>query len=183
MKALVVIDYINEITHPEGKLSGKGYTDFIKESDTFTYLNDLILRFREEKNLIIFVKVAFKEDYSDHPTSSPLFGKAKEFNALQNDTWATEFNGQLGVQEDDLIVTKNRVDAFHNTDLLEILRQNNITDVHIAGVATDLAVEAVARTAHDNDFLVTIESQACAAANKEDHENSLATMSKIAVIK
>lgn len=183
MKALLVVDYINEITHPEGKLSGKGYSDYIDSHNTFEYLNKLISEFRAEEELVIFVKVAFKEDYSDQPENSPLFGKAKEFGALQSGTWATEFHKQLNFQEDDMVITKNRVDAFHDTGLLQILRDSNIDELHIAGVSTDLAVESVARTAHDNHFSVVIESQACAAANEADHDNSLRTLSKIAVIK
>jgi nicotinamidase-related amidase len=63
-----------------------------------------------------------------------------------------------------------------------ILRARGISKVAITGVATDLAVEATARCAHDLDYGVTVLSNCCAAATDADHENALAFLSKIAVV-
>lgn len=183
MKALLVIDFINEIVDEKGKLSGKGYASFMHENSTFEKLNEAIAKFRRANLPIIFVRLAFKNDYSDQPKSSPVFGKAHEFSILSEGTWSTEIHASINKKTSDIIMTKNRVSAFHNTELTKILHKKNVTDVYICAVATDLAGEATARSAHDNDFKVTVIADACAAANLADHEKSLAFLPKIASVK
>lgn len=63
---------------------------------------------------------------------------------------------------------------------VDMLRAAGMTDVYIAGVATDLAVEAAARSAHDNDFAVHVVTDASAAANQADHDKSLHVLPKFA---
>jgi len=182
MKALLVIDFINEIVDDKGKLSGKGYASFIRENSTFEKLNDVITKFRTANLPIIFVRLAFKGDYSDQPKSSPVFGKAHEFGILSEGTWSTEVHASVDKKDSDTVITKNRVSAFHNTGLTKLLRDKGVTDVYICAVATDLAGEAAARSAHDDDFKVIIVADACAAANSADHEKSLAFLPKIATV-
>jgi nicotinamidase-related amidase len=180
-KALIVIDFINEIVSTEGKLATKGYSAFIAENGTFGHLNTAIGAFRKSVDPVIFVRLAFNSDYSNQPKGSPVFGKANEFGILADGTWSSEINDAVDYRKgDDEVVVKSRVNAFHATELQELLSNQGITDVYIAGVATDLAVEAAARAAHDLDFNVHVVSDACAAANQEDQEKSLRFLPKIA---
>jgi nicotinamidase-related amidase len=112
-----------------------------------------------------------------------LFGKAHEFQALKLNSWATKFHEQIDVKENDIILTKHRVNAFHATPLDLILKNNKIDSLLVAGVATDLAVSNAVRDAHDMDYQVTILADCCAAANNEDHETALLSLKKIAVVK
>ncbi len=59
------------------------------------------------------------------------------------------------------------------------MRNNNITDLYICGVATDLAVQVAARDAHDRDFVVHVVEDCCGAANELDHTTSLVPLKKI----
>lgn len=181
-QACIFIDFINEIVHPDGKLSGKGYTDFISEFDTLTHVQQELHAARIRGDMIIHVRLGFSESYIDQPKNSPLFGKAHEYTALQENTWATEFHESIKIEPTDTIITKRRVSAFYGTELDLLLRNNNITHVRIAGVATDLAVATTAREAHDRDYKVSIPFQACAAAIFEDHVNALGLLEKIATI-
>lgn len=182
-KALVVIDYINEIVDAEkGKLSGKGYGTFIAENDTFSKVNKVIHTFEENGDLIVFVRLAFLPSYAEQPKASPIFGKAAEFQILQDGTWSTEISPIIYQPEKSVVITKQRVSSFYATRLEALLRNSGVNEVHLCGVATDLAVEAAARDAHDRDFKVYVLSDACAAANQEDHTNSLTFMSKIAQV-
>lgn len=179
-KALVVIDYINEIVDPKGKLAGKGYVTFVERHSTLKRLAELILHFRSNELPVIYVRVGFTPNYDRHPEHSPLFGAAKKFGALQSGTWATEFHPQIAPMPDDVIVAKSRVSAFFGTRLNTVLRDHGIAEVVLAGVATDLAVQSAARDAHDLDYSVTVIADCCAAATDEDHESSLKTLRKIA---
>lgn len=184
MKALVNIDWINEIIDEEnGKLSKKGYSNFINENNVIENLNYAIKKFREKNELVIFVRLAFDKSYFEQLKDSPIFGKAHEFGILKENEWSTEIHRDIDIILDkDIVITKHRVSAFYNTKLEDILRNNQIKELFLSGVATDLAVESTARDAHDRGFLVNIISNACAAANEEDHKNSLRFLKKISKV-
>lgn len=181
-KAVVVMDYINEIIHPEGKFKGKGYADFAKENNTLENVRETVNSAREKGMYIIYVKVGFSPDYNDQPKNSLLFGKADEFEALKLGTWNTEFHESLDVREEDKIIIKNRISPFYGTDLDNFLKEKSITDLYLCGVATDLVVESTARDAHDRDYNVFVLSNCCAAGSNEDHEKSLNTLKKFSKV-
>jgi len=182
-KALIFIDFINEIVHENWKLAWKGYSDFIKKNNIFQNISFALQQAREKNFLIIHVKLGFSAKYTEQPTTSPLFGKAHEFRALKLHSWGTEFHEQIDVKEDDIVLTKHRVSSFYATSLDLILKNNKIDSIFIAGVATDLAVSSTVRDAHDRDYQTTIISDCCAAANDEDHQSALLSIKKIANVK
>jgi len=180
--ALILIDFINDIVHEDGKLSKMGYYDFIVRNNTQQVLADVLKTAREKEWLICHVRVGFSAGYVDHPAESPLLGGAKKFEALLNGEWGTEFNEIALPQNDEVIIQKTRVSAFYNTSLDTVLRADNVKNLHIAGVATDIAVESASRDAHDRDYNVFVIQDACVAANDEDHKTALATISKFAKV-
>ena len=180
--ALICIDFINDIVAADGKLSGKGYADFCLRHQTLDRLSALQQRCRREGLELFHVRVGFSPSYREQPKHSPLFGKADQFQALLLDGPGTEFHPKAAPVGDESIITKHRVSAFYATELELLLRTMKVDRVLIAGVATDLTVEAAARDAHDRDFRVTVVSDCCAAACDADHEKSLRTLGKIARI-
>lgn len=181
--ALICIDYINEIVSQGGKLSGKGYYDFVSKYETLDRVARAQRHFRSEGSVIIHVGLGFSANYAEHPTQSLLLGKAREFKALQLGTWGTEFNTKVAPVDGDSILTKHRISAFYHTALDTILHVQGVQQVYLAGVATDLAVQSAARDAHDRDYVITVLADCCAAANEEDHESSLRTLQKIATVR
>lgn len=177
-KAIIVMDYINEIVHPEGKFKGKGYADFCKENNVLENVAEAVTSMRNAGGHVIYVKVGFKGDYSDVPKNSVLFEKAPVFKALQQDTWATEFHEFLDVRDSDFILTKNRISPFSNTQLDDYLKSNDINNLYLAGVATDLVVQSAARDAHDRDYSVYVLSDCCGAGNIVDHDAALGNLEK-----
>jgi len=181
-QALLSIDFINEIIHPEGKLSGKGYAAFDAEHGVLDRAARALDEARTRGDLIVHVKVGFSATYTEWPEGSPLFGAAKQFGALTLGTWATGFHEKVIPIEGETEIVKHRVSAFYATPLEAILRNQGVEAVSIMGAATDLAVQAAARDAHDRDFAVTVLGPACCAANEEDHQTALNLLEKIAVV-
>lgn len=181
-KALVCIDFINDIVTEKGKLSGKGYLTFIEENNTLSKVKELQDKFRSKGYDIFHIKISFSENYIEHPINSPLFGKAKEFKALQGSAWGTEFSNLVAPEKEEKVITKRRVSAFYSTDLETTLRIRQIKEIYFAGVATDLAIESAVRDAHDRDFNATVVEDCCIAANSEDHKKSLITLQKISKV-
>ncbi len=89
------------------------------------------------------------------------------------DDW-TELVAELGPQPADRRVTKRTWGAFTNTDLLDILKRESVTQVVIAGVSTSVGVESTARQAHEHGFHVTLAIDAMTDMRIEAHENSIA---------
>jgi len=180
--ALVCIDFINEMMSEGGKLSGKGYKVFAEKNNTLRNVRQVQELFRKKGYDIIHVKISFSRNYLEHPERSILFGKAKEFGALSEESWGVKFHEHISPVSDEKIIIKRRVSAFYQTDLDLTLKARGIKNIYIAGVSTDLAVESAARDAHDRDYNVNVLEDCCVAGSDDDHKKSIITLAKISNI-
>lgn len=178
--ALIVIDFINDIVNPKGKIPS--CAEQVKQHRVIECANQSIAWARKHGHLIIFVKVGFDPSYQDVPTFSPMFGGAGKIGALDLSGWGTAFHESLDVQPSDLVVTKPRVNPFYNTNLDSMLRANRINSVFLCGVSTSWAIQSATRDAHDRDYIVNIISDACASHTVEEHQNSLNMLERIATL-
>ena len=182
MKALLCMDFENDIVHPDGKASGKGYAAYNAEHNTLAILRAVQDQFRAAGLPVVHVRVGFSPSYAEQPKGSPLMGKAHEFGVFDLSGWGTEFLEEVAPQGDELVITKHRVSSFFGTPLELALKTMGVTEVFLTGVATDLVVESTAREAHDRDFAVHVIGDCCISANSEDQERSLTNMKKLATI-
>lgn len=180
MKALLCVDFINDIIDPAGKLAGKGYAAFAQANRTLASVADLQRQFRSSQRPVLHVRIGFAERYLDWPERSMLFGKAREYGALAIGEWGTGFVAEVTPIAGELVIRKPRVSAFFATELDLVLRKLAVSELVLCGVATDLAVSSTARDAHDRDYAVTVVADSCAAACQVDHESELAVLRKIA---
>lgn len=179
-KALVIIDFINDIVDKNGKIPS--CAEQVSIHHVINNANIAIQWAKENSLPCIFVKVGFQPNYLELPHHSPMFGKAQQYRALELGKWGTEFHPDLHVAADDTVVIKSRVNPFYNTELDSILRVNAITDVYFCGVSTCWAIQSAVRDAHDRDYSVHIVSDACTSATEQDHQRSLAMLSRIATL-
>lgn len=68
---------------------------------------------------------------------------------------------------DEKIITKNYPNSFRDTELLEWLRNNNISNLVICGMMTDVCVDATTRAAMDFGFKNTIITDAVTTRDRE----------------
>ena len=80
---------------------------------------------------------------------------------------------ELKVKADEAIIPKNRYNAFHGTGLEEKLKSQNITDVIIGGVMTNLCCETTARDAFVRNFRVFFLADGTQTASQELQKASL----------
>jgi nicotinamidase-related amidase len=180
MRALLCIDLINEIVHPDGKLAAKGYAAFAERHNSLKAVASVIADFRAADDLVIHVGLGFKPDYSDLNPDSPLLGGAMKNGILVTDTWSTAFISEVEPSETESVLRKKRISAFHGTNLDTHLHVRKVTDLVIVGVATDIAVSSAARGAHDLDYRVHVVAGGCIAATDDDHAAALACIGKFA---
>ncbi len=174
--ALVLIDFINEIVHPDGKFSSMGFPAYMEKNHIFDNLDKLTKAARAKKVPVIHVRLGFSKGYKDCSDTSPLFSMAKKYGAVELGTWATEFHEKMDVREGDPKFIKHRVSAFCDTGLEAYLKEKGIKNLFIAGVATNVAVMGAVMDAHDMDYKVTVIEDCCAASDDSTHKMALQTL-------
>lgn len=180
--ALVLIDFINEIVHKDGKFSSMGFPAYIEKHGVFDNLEKLTKAARASKVPVIHVRLGFSKGYKDCSDVSPLFSMAKKYGAVELGTWATEFHQRIDVKEGDPVFVKNHVSAFCGTGLEAYLKKKGIDSLFIAGVATNVAVMGAVMDAHDSDYKVTVVQDCCAASDENTHNMTLQTLGMLAQI-
>lgn len=178
--ALIIIDFINEFLHRDGKVTHQGMGKFCEDYETIKNVKKLIDAFRTNKEEVIWIHLGFHKNYDNCSTISPRFKWAPSAWILKENTWSVEFLDELEYNPDEKTFTKTRISSFYKTGLEEYLREKWINEIIVAGVATDLAISSITRDAHDRDFIATIISDACATISIEHHDAALIGIGKLA---
>jgi nicotinamidase-related amidase len=176
--ALIAIDYVIDIMHPEGKAARSAA--HAAQRDVIGKINRALALAADKGWLRVLVKLGFDPRYLDLPRHSPLFGRMEALNALKLDERGSDFHPELKISGDHLVMVKPRVNAFYGTPLEAALRANAIQRLVIAGVSSTWAVQSTARDAHDRDYQVCILEDACAAGDDAEHQSSMQLLSSIA---
>lgn len=179
--ALINIDFINDIVHEDG-VFGQNYAQIIKERAVIHHANEVIRFARANNVLNIYIKVAFSSDYREISANNSFFGRAVELNGFKMNTWGTEFHKDLDYQEGEIIVYKHRISPLYNTNLECILNAHQIKQLMITGVATDLAVQMLARDAVDRDYKVIVCKDACAGLSNEIQDATMISLARMAKV-
>jgi nicotinamidase-related amidase len=72
---------------------------------------------------------------------------------------------------DEPVISKDQVNAFAGTALLQIIQRDSIEQLVICGMQTHMCVEAVVRAAHDYGFTCLLASDACATKSLQYEEH------------
>lgn len=179
-KALLVIDFINDIAHPDGRIATTA--NHVMEQNAIAHANKAMAYARAHDWLVVLIKVGFDSRYQLQPKGSPMFGRAHQLGALSLCDSGTDFHADLDVLPGDLVLAKPRVSPFYGTALEPALRANHIDHLYLCGVSTSWAIQSAARDGHDRDYAITILEDACAAADATEHHTSLRMLSRIAEV-
>lgn len=83
---------------------------------------------------------------------------------------------ELGSRPEDIYVTKKTWNAFYDTDLELRLKELDVTNIVLCGIATSIGVEGTARAAYERGFNVSFVEDAMTDMVLSAHENSLGTI-------
>ncbi|WP_434456306.1 cysteine hydrolase [Stutzerimonas urumqiensis] len=176
--AFIGLDYIVDITHPDGGMASSA--EQVAARRVIAHANRALAIGRQRGWLNVLVKVGFARGYVNQPKHSKLFGKAHELGVLEAGSPGLAFHPELDADKADLVIVKPRVNAFYGTELDAALRARRIERVVIAGVSSAMAVQSAVRDAHDRDYQVLVLESACAAATERDHEDAMRLLGKLA---
>jgi nicotinamidase-related amidase len=110
--------------------------------------------------LIIFSKVNFLPDYSDIALTNKAFAPFRTKNLLP--PGASRLIPLFQPTHDEVVVDKDRFSAFCGNDLTDVLRAANVKHLIMAGVSTGGVILSTFSAAADEDYVMTILSDACA---------------------
>jgi nicotinamidase-related amidase len=109
-----------------------------------------------------------------------------------NSAQSSEIHNLVKPLANEKIISKDEVNCFMGTDLLEFLRIKQIDTLVICGMQTHMCVEAATRAAHDMGFKCILIHDACATKDlrfnnyvikaKDVHNSTLSTLSSYASI-
>lgn len=167
--ALLLLDLQNEMVDPKGKVGGGGLAKVVAERQVLENAARALAAARDAGMDVVHVRLGFRADYSDALSVAPRVSKMKENKACIAGTWGTEFPEIIAPREGELIITKQCVNPFFNTGLMNWLLHRNIEKLVFGGVVTNLAVEMTARAADDAGFGLTVLEDVCAAPNPAWH--------------
>lgn len=95
----------------------------------------ILIRFREKNDLVVHVRHNTQTGGEIHKNVAPL--------------------------ETEKIISKNSVNSFKDTDLLDYLKENKVKRLVICGMMTNMCVEAAVRAASDYGLEVIVVHDAC----------------------
>ncbi|WP_062239605.1 hydrolase [Fictibacillus sp. FJAT-27399] len=145
----------------------KGIVKFPGGQEVVEKAAELVKLFRQKEGFISFVNVEFHDGKdalkpaTDQPASS----------AERPADWA-EFAPELGVTDNDYVVTKRQWGAFFGTDLDLQLRRRGIDTIVLCGIATNIGVESTAREAFQFGYNQVFITDAMVALSQEEHDAS-----------
>jgi nicotinamidase-related amidase len=118
---------------------------------------------------------------------SPLTRSTTTSGAWASDHPGADVVAEIGVDDGDLVFERHQgISPVHRTEVLTVLRNLGIEEVVVAGVSTNLAVPLVAVAASDEDFAVTVASDASIGVPVSHHESmlrySLAFVARLATV-
>jgi nicotinamidase-related amidase len=90
-----------------------------------------------------------------------------------------ELVSAIAPQPEDVLVVKPRYSGFDDTPLASILREREITELAIAGTATEMCVFQTATDALRLGFEVSVQADACATVDEEDEALALDYLERV----
>ena len=181
--ALVVVDVQNEFCADDGWYGTHG-VDLGMMQEAAQRTVSLIQEARSAGVRIVFVRAT----YDDHYLNEPMRDLIREFGGDDLVVCATGTYGAdfylVAPEDDEPVVTKHRYSSFYGTELEVILDAWQTKTVVLAGVMTNVCIDAAARDANYRGFHVVVvdDCTGTCTAGRDDvtaaelHRHTLATI-------
>lgn len=177
--ALLVVHLQHDIVSP-GTAFGALFSPEVLSRNILANCHSAMRAVREAGGLVVPLRIAFAHDYADLDESVPLLQLAKEAGCLKEGSEGTAIVPEIGVFDQDVVVTHHLPGPFSRSLLNELLKSRGIENVVVCGVATNASVEGAVRQAADLGYTTYILSDASSAADESAHQASVASMALFA---
>jgi nicotinamidase-related amidase len=123
---------------------------------------------------VVFSKVKFRAGYRDVADSNKAFALIKMKNLFPPD--ASQLITILQPEHNEIVVDKDRYSAFSGNDLKQVLRSGGIKHLVMAGLSTSGVILSTFALSADEDYRITILSDACADPKTSLHEELITNL-------
>jgi len=145
---------------------------YTKDEPEYLPRVERVINAARKKNLpVVHVQVGFRPGLPEVDARNQLFGAIKT-----SPQWQQIFQGPAGAihpdvapLDDEVVVTKHRINAFAGTDLEMILRSNGIDTLILLGIATSGVVLSTLLHASDADYKLLVVKDCCTDLDSEVH--------------
>lgn len=172
--AVVVIDMQNDFLHADGWYAQSG-VDISHMQASIDPTRALVAAAREKGIPIIWTRHGFR-DARDAGVFMLLRPFLRE-GGLRQGTWGYELLDDLGQEESDWYIEKQRPSGFFNTNLELALRALKAETVLFAGVLTNQCVAATSKDANFRDFKPIVIRETTGTTMPHLHEPALEMIS------
>jgi len=180
--ALLIIDMQNDFCHPDGFNGSELKLDLAAIRTIIPSIQSLLNWARQLGLTVIFTRESHGPDLADLTPSkkqryinagSPIGQPGKMGRFLVRGEKGTAIIDELQPLARESQLDKPAHSCFVNTPLDDILRNQNITHLLMAGVTTECCVLATYRHGNDLGYYCLLLDDCCAAFDPKDHEATI----------
>jgi nicotinamidase-related amidase len=174
--ALLLVDMLNDLIHPEGKAATAAQRPMAHVNEVLPNIERLLALARRAGVMIVHIQHTTLQhglglsgpwlDARSHATYGML-----EF--CMDGSWGQQVIDQLKPLPGEAVVRKYRYSGFVGTNLDQVLKSAERKSVIVAGVSTNVCVEATARDAFSHEYYVVLPGDASASWNRDLHRAAL----------
>lgn len=173
--ALLAVHLQHDIVSP-GTAFGQMFNPEVQARDVLTQCRKAMRSLRDAGGLVVPLRIAFRDNYSDLNSALPLLQMVAQTGCLKERSEGSALVPEVDVHDSDEVVTHQLPGPFSRSTLHEILSSRGIENVVVCGVATNASVEGAVRQSADLGYSTYVLSDATSAADHDTHQASLASM-------
>lgn len=171
--AALALHYQNDVLHRDGKIALGLAQQPEKRVRLIAGAGRFLAEARMSAMPIIHVHIQFRPDGSDIVRNNDIFRAVYKSGAMREGSWGAAAFDALAPQAGETVLTHSRVNAFYGSPLEQALDAHGVSQLYLAGIATNSVVEHTARHAADMGYDVAVIEEACASARDDLHAAAL----------
>jgi gluconolactonase len=171
--ALIIQDLQNDVIIEGGAFADSGSPAHAKKQNVVANVKAIAAAARAAGMPVIHVWYIVEKGAPGLKLNAPLFQAVASAKALVRGTWGAAPAKGLEPKKGDLVVEKTRMNAFHGTNLDNLLRGLGAETLVITGAWTNFSIEHTARHAADAGYNAIVVSDGTSTIDDEWHNAGL----------
>jgi len=169
--AVLILDLQNEVIHEKGAFGGTGAAAHAVEQNVVANAARLAAAARSAGARVVHVhhqRSVGADSGADSKQNAPLWRNMAEADAMGTE-WSAAPHEGIEPDPTDIVLHKQRVNAFFGTPLDIKLRGLGVEKVLVSGALTNLSVESTIRYGADLGYQMVLVQDACSSFDAEWH--------------